>query len=72
MRQDDIILFQNIYRKISGNIDIVCQVLYRDKDDQSMQVIGRIDRHTYEFAENTCKTFNIADIPNSAMIRNKI
>jgi hypothetical protein len=72
LRQDDVVLFQNAYRKISSNIDIVCQLVIKDKNDHSLQVIGRIDRHTYNFAETPLKNINIIDLPNSAIIRNKV
>jgi len=72
LKQDDVVLIQNVYRKITSNIDIICQIFMRNKDDLNMQVIGRIDRHAYSFTEQLCKTMSISDIPSSAIIRNKI
>lgn len=72
LRQDDVALFQNAFRKISGSIDIVCQVYIKDKDFHSIQVIGRIDRHGYAFPEDPVKTVSICDVPSSAVMRNRI
>lgn len=72
LKQDDVVLFRDVYRKISGNIDIVCQLYLKDKDSNNLQVIGKIDRHNYIFADDPIKSFSISDIPSSAIIRNKI
>lgn len=72
LRADDVVLFKNAYRKVSGGVDLVCQILLRDKNDRSVQVIGSIDRHNYEFPESVIDTWSLVDIPNSAIVRNKI
>jgi hypothetical protein len=70
--QDDVVLFENVYRKITQGIDIICQIYMKSKEDLNIQVIGRIDRHSYTFAENPWRSISIADLPSSAIIRKRV
>ena len=37
LKHDDVALFREVYRKVSGNIDIVCQLYIKDKDSQNLK-----------------------------------
>ena len=70
--KDDVVLFKEIFRKITQSIEIVCQIYHKNKNDSNLQVIGRIDRHNYEYTESPYKNTHIYDIPNTAILRNRI
>lgn len=73
LKEDDVVFFQNVYRKISGNMDILCQLYIKDKSQQhNIQVIGRIDRHNYVYSQEKCHQSTIVDVPTTAIIRSKI
>ena len=72
LKKDDVIFVKNAFRKTSGSLDIILQMIIKDKNSESLQVIGRIDKHNYKFTDEPLLNFKIIDFPTNAIIRSKI